>query len=462
MTLPPDPLDGLSLADYGARLRRGETTVLATVEAYLSRIDRLDPRLGAYEHVAPEPALATARALDGLLAAGTDLGPLTGVPVAVKDLLAVAGMPTRAGSVLDVADLVGAEGTFVSALKRAGAVILGKTKTVEFAFGAVGTNTVRGTPWNPHDHEVQRIPGGSSSGSAVAVAAGLAAFAIGSDTGGSVRLPAAFNGIFGLKTTPGLWPLDGVFPLSPALDTLGLLTRSAADAALAFAALRGTPAPEAAAPAGLRLGKPTGYFYDGLDPSVAACMAAALERIAAAGATIVEIEVPEAAEREALFPVVLGTDLLATLGRARFEAERGRMDPVVAARTARALEVTADAYAAQMSRHRALVEVAKERMAGLDGWITPSAPLPPVPVAAFADLDRAVGLAAAVTRCSQPMNLFGQCGVSLPVQHLGAPLPVGLQVACAPGGDAGALSVALGLEALLGRPPGPELERFAG
>src|SRR5262249_24931221 len=160
-------------------------------------------------------------------------------PIAVKDVFAVAGMPTSAGSRLDVADLVGSEGTFVKRLKQAGCVILGKTKTVELAYGAAGINTIRGTPWNPWHPTVHRVPGGASSGSAVAVAAGLCAFATGTDTGGSVRLPAAFCGVFVLKTTAGLWPCDGVLPLSPALDSIGLLTRSAADASFAFAALAG-------------------------------------------------------------------------------------------------------------------------------------------------------------------------------------------------------------------------------
>ncbi len=161
-----------------------------------------------------------------------------GVPVDVKVLFAVGRMPTTAGSQVDVADLAAREGPFIAGLRRAGAVILGKTKTVEFAFGATGTNAIRGTPWNPHDAAIH-FPGGSSSGSAVLVAAGLCAFAIGSDTGGSVRIPAALCGVFGLKTMVGLFDTSGVFPLSTTLDTIGLLTRSAADAALAFTVLTG-------------------------------------------------------------------------------------------------------------------------------------------------------------------------------------------------------------------------------
>jgi aspartyl-tRNA(Asn)/glutamyl-tRNA(Gln) amidotransferase subunit A len=460
MTLAADPLDGLSIADYGRWLRSGRTTVTATVKAYLGRIERLDGRLGAYEFVAADGALAVATALDAMLRAGADLGPLMGVPVAVKDLLAVEGMPTTAGSNVEVGDLIGREGSFIRTLKRAGAVILGKAKTVEFALGAVGTNSVRGTPWNPHDADVQRIPGGSSSGPAVAVAAGLCGFAIGSDTGGSVRMPAALCGVFGLKTTVGLWPVDGVFPLSPTLDSLGLITRSAADASTIFHALIDLPEAAPATVAGLRLGKPRSYFYDGLDPAVASCTEAALARLAAAGAQVIEIEVPEAAEREALFPVILPAELIAGLGRARFERERPHMDPVVAARAAKGLDVAADQYIRALRRHRELIAVGQTRMAGLDGWVMPTSTLPPVPVAEFDDMQKALALAFSITRNSQPLNMFGQCGTSHPIHHLGSALPVGLQIAGAPNGEVPLLAVARAVEQVLGTPRAPDLSGF--
>ena len=455
-----DPLQKLSIAAFGARLRRGEMTIEGTVEAYLQRIERLDRRLGAYEYVAAEQALASGRALDGLLTAGVDLGPLMGVPVAIKDLLAVEGMPTRAGSLVDVSDIVGAEGSFVKRLKRAGCVILGKVKTVEFAFGAVGTNRVRGTPWNPCDAAVQRIPGGSSSGPAVAVAAGLCAFAIGSDTGGSVRVPAALCGVFGLKTTLGLWPLDGVFPLSPTFDTLGLLTRSAADASTIFYALAERAEPAPAGVVGLRLGKPLPVFYEGLDEGVASCTDAALARLQKAGAIIVETEVPEAAERTAVFPVVLPAELIAALGRERFQTVRALMDPVVAARTARGLEVAADQYIRVCKRQQELVNIARARMSGFDGWVMPAAAVRPLPVSEFDDVESGIRLALAITQNSQPINLFGQCGVSLPVHHLGGDLPVGFQIVCAAGEDEKLLIMACAVELVLGAPPPPDLSGF--
>src|ERR1700687_3821708 len=172
-SMSDDPLEGMSLAGFAA---------------YLDRIARLDGVLGSYQHVAAESALRSARAIDNLLAAGTDLGPLMGVPVAVKDIFTVEGMPTTVGSQLDLEGLLEAEGPVVRQLRQAGCVILGKTKTVEFAFGPAGTNAVKGTPKNPWDAAVARLPGGSSSGSAVAVAAGGCACGFGRESRGVVRL----------------------------------------------------------------------------------------------------------------------------------------------------------------------------------------------------------------------------------------------------------------------------------
>ena len=285
-----------------------------------------------------------------------------GVPVAIKDLYAVEGMPTTAGSNVDVTDIIGAEGSFVKKLKRAGCVILGKTKTVEFALGA--GNHHRGTPWNPWDGEIHRAPGGSSSGSAVAVAAGLCAFAIGSDTGGSVRIPAALCGTFGLKTTVGLWPLDGIFPMAPSFDTIGPLTASAADAALIFATIEGTPVADPAPPSGLRLGRPTRHFFDNLEPEVETCVTMALGALEKAGIEMVPMEFPEVEEVTETFPIVSPTELLSVLGRERFEAIRERMDRDVAARIVNSLEVTADRYIRLMWRQGELCRTTRQRMQG--------------------------------------------------------------------------------------------------
>ena len=459
-SLPPDPLADIGIAGFGERLRSGKTTAEDTTRAYLDRIEALEPRLGAFEYVAVESALNAARALDGLLATGTDLGPLMGVPVAIKDIFAVAGMPATAGSNIDVADLIGTEGSFVRSLRRAGCVIVGKVKTVEFAAGGTGINYARGTPWNPWDAETQREPSGSSNGSGVAVAAGMCAFAIGSDTTGAVRGPAAHCGVFGLKTTKGLWPTDGVFPLAPTLDTIGPLTKTAADCAVIFAALTGQPVATPAAPGGLRLGKPSALFYDDLDADVERCTAAALTELIEAGVEIVPVEIPEAAEVIESFAPFLPTELIAGLGRDRFLAGRAKMDPVVASRAAEGLDVTADSYIKLLWRHRELCNIAAGRMEGFDGWVTPTRPTVPAPVISRAEAESKLPVAPNRWPNTPVGSFFGLCGTSSPIHALGADLPVGLQVMCPAGADSGALSIALMIENIVGQPTLADLVPF--
>jgi aspartyl-tRNA(Asn)/glutamyl-tRNA(Gln) amidotransferase subunit A len=457
--LTPDPFAPGGIARFGERLRKGKITAEAATAAYLERIAVLDPKLQAYEHVAADQALATARAMDALLAAGTDLGPLMGLPVAIKDLIAVEGMPTTAGSNIDVSDLIGPEGTFIKTLKRCGCVILGKATTVEFAFGTLGINRRR-TPWNPWDAEVHRVPGGSSSGPGVATAAGLCAFAIGSDTGGSVRLPAGFCGTFGLKTTVDLIPTDGVFPLCAALDSIGPLTRSAEDAAIVLGALTGQETPEPVALGELRLARPTNYFYDNLDEHVVTCMDAAVAALEKAGVEIVAVEIPEAGEREKFFPMALPASAIAVLGRERFHAEKDNLDPIVAMRCANGLEVKAAEYIQAETRRKELCEIAAQRMEGFDGWITPTIAMVAPPVSNFEDLSEGMRLTMMITQDTQPGNLFGQCGTTTPIQSLGSALPVGLQIMCAANQDARALSIARAIEDLIGAPVLPDMEKF--
>jgi aspartyl-tRNA(Asn)/glutamyl-tRNA(Gln) amidotransferase subunit A len=459
--LTPDPIGADGIAGYAARLRKREITAEAATKAYLARIDALDPRLGAFQHVAREQALACARGIDALLAGGIDLGPLMGVPVAIKDLFAVEGMPTTAGSKVDVSDLIGSEGSFVRALKRAGCVILGKTKTVEFALGITGISSARGTPVNPWDAKVHRLPGGSSSGSAVALAAGLCGFSIGSDTGGSVRMPAALCGVFGLKTTGGLLPTDGVFPLSRDLDTVGALTRSAADAAIVLEVLTGRRAPGPAPLRGLRLGRPDAYFYQGLEPAVASCLDKALAVLEKAGVEIVPIDVPEAPEREQYFPTVLPSCLIAVLGRERFLAGRDKMDPVVAARGDNGLTALgADVIRLESRRREACRIVDSERFRGLHGWVMATATILPPAVTELEDIKRGMQLTLGMTQNTQPGNYLGLCGMTIPIHGLGAPLPVGMQILCPAGRDARVVSIARAIEDVVGAAPKPNLEAF--
>lgn len=443
--LPDNPFANLTLADYGARLRRREISAEEVTATLLHRIDELNPKLGAFIIVSREQALAAARKVDKLLRAGTDLGPLMGVPAAIKDLFFVEGMPPTAGSRLDISDIVRTEGPLVQALKRGGAIILGKTWTSEFALG--GINFIQRVPWNPCDTEIHRTPGGSSGGSAVAMAAGLCAFALGSDTGGSVRMPAALCGVFGHKFSSKAFPLDGIFPLSPTLDSPGVFTATAQDAVTVWNTLTGNDAKTNLPLKGLRFGKPAPLFYDELDAEVAQVLESALERLARAGAEIIPVEVPQVSEFEAVFGRIVPVELVDILGRERVRDNLGLFDPVTRARFSTVLDLSANDGNEARARQSALRGAVQKRMTGYDAWITPTTPLLPGPLSAYSTLDAALAWNRRALRNTRPGNVFDQCGVSLPLS--GATLPVGLQLLCPAMQDAKLLALACTLETLL-------------
>ena len=225
------------LAAYADALRNGRFTIEEATRACLLRIAETNEKLQSFVHLSEESAIHTACALDQLLRSGTELGPLMGIPVGIKDLYTVDGMPTGLGSRVDLSEMIENQGTFVNKLRRAGCVVLGKTRTTEFAMG--GFNLSHPTPWNPCSPDEHLTPGGSSSGSTVAVASGQCPFAIGSDTGGSIRQPAALCGATGFKASADRWSPDGLFGLAPTFDSIGYITANAADAAFIYCGLQG-------------------------------------------------------------------------------------------------------------------------------------------------------------------------------------------------------------------------------
>ncbi|NQU04361.1 MAG: amidase [Syntrophaceae bacterium] len=458
--IPADPLAKSSISQFGVALREGKSTCEQATKAYLDRISALNLRLEAYVHVDDERALSMAAGLDRMLKGGTDLGPLMGVPVAIKDLLTVEGMPTRGGSRMNIEDIIQPEGRFIKGLKRAGCIILGKTRCTEFAAGA--HNVSHPTPWNPTDLKVHKTPGGSSNGSAVAQAAGLCAFAIGSDTGGSVRLPASLCSLFGYKSSTKLWPLDGVLPLCPDMDSLGLFTNSAADAALVYSVLSDVPLPlTGKSPEGITLGVPARHFFENLHPIVQVCTDKAMSRLSAAGMRLVPVEMPEAEESVEIFAHLVPSDLIATLGRERFLAERDKIEPVVTDRLSHALDLSAESYVMMRRRLEELSRIGTERLQGLDGCISPTTPLLPVPVDECKSTADAVAFIARSLQNTRPGNIYDFCAATLPVSHLhGEKDPVGFQIHCAHGRDSHLLSLCMEIEQLLGRPDKPDMSRW--
>lgn len=448
--LPPDPLANGGLVEFARRLRAQEITAQQAVTAYLERIAILNPQLDAYVFVAEQQALAAAEAVDKLLAAGIDLGLLMGVPVAIKDLFAVSGMPTKAGSNLDVAEHIGSEGTFIRQLKRAGCVILGKTRTTEFAAGAI--NLSQAPPWNPCDIQLRRTPGGSSHGSAVAVAAGLCGFAVGSDTGGSVRVPAALCGTVGLKVSYGKWPLDGIFPLCPSLDTIGLLCASAEDAALAYASLTGESEIPRANLHGTCLGIPEQHCLEPAEPEVVERFERARRKLQEAGATLVAIDWPSAQERkevDAIFAGLVPAQLLTTLGKARFIAQREQIDPIVVNRLQAALTLSATEYIHLQRKAEYFAQLSAQRLQGLDAIISPTSALTPRPLTEINGQAAALAFVAKALSNSRIANAFDLCAVSVPINGDAAALPVGLQLASKAQNETKLLALAKAVAVLL-------------
>ena len=288
-----------SIAELAALIRRRQLSPVELVDLYLERIELYDPALNAYINPTAERARAQARAAEMQIAAGVYLGPLHGIPIAFKDLVNVAGLPTTGGSILLGDQLAATDATVAHRLFAAGAVLLGKTHMVEFAFGGTGVNHHYGTPVNPWSPAPHRLPGGSSSGSGVAVAAGLTPAALGSDTGGSVRIPSSFCGLVGLKPTFGQLPNTGILPLDPTLDSIGPLCRTAEDCALLYQVMLGHESKSQVGRsvmedlegevAGLRLCFPREYFWVDVDAEVEAAVRASAQVFAGLNVNVDEI-----------------------------------------------------------------------------------------------------------------------------------------------------------------------------
>ena len=396
--LPADPLATRSFAQYAADLRSGSISALSVVEAYLERIRQLNPKIDAVSVLDDGRALAAAKGIDCLLQAGQDPGPLAGLPILVKDLYQVNGLTITAGSRLDVREIApGDEGPIIASLRQAGCIILGKTRTTEFAMG--GFNLTHPLPWNPCDLKTKRMTGGSSHGSAAGMAAGLCAFSLGSDTGGSVRQPAAFAGTVGFKASPEYWPSH--------------------------------------------------HIFDHCDAESKKTFEQALVRLRAAGVRVEAIEIPEVAEMDAVFGGMVPTDVLAFVGRERFLAAEKILDPVVWARTQAAFDLKATDYIAIQRKFKDICQQVNKRLAGFDGWICPTIPQVAPPVEGYDSLEKIAEWNRINTANTRPGNLFGQCGISLPMRGVSTGLPLGFQIMAAPMTDDRLLRIAITVEELL-------------
>ena len=440
-----------SISEIRARILSGETSHEQVVAQALEKAE-LPSAQHVFTAVYAQAALAAARAADQQLAAGVGLPALAGLPVSVKDLFDVAGEATQAGGIVyRDAPAATADAAAVVRLRREGAAIIGKTNMTEFAFSGVGINPHYGTPVNPADSTVERIPGGSSSGAAVSVALGLAVAGLGSDTGGSIRIPAALCGLVGFKSTLSRVPRAGAFELSRTLDTACAMARSVADCITVDAALAGVPLHVHRRPlAGMRLAVPDAVMFDGIDTQVAQAFERALGWLSSAGAVVTKIGFEELAEIPRLnSPGGFSAIEAYAVHREKFTERRQDFDARVAQRIELGSSVSAADYIAMQDARARWISRAEGILAPFDALISPTVPIVAPEIARLVASDdeffKANGL---LLRNTFTINYLDGCAFSLPCQRQGE-LPVGLMLASTRGADAALASVALAVEAAL-------------
>lgn len=444
-----------TVTEAAAALAAGHATAAALTEAALARIADPDGEgARAFITVHAETARAAAAAMDALRAAGRAPSRYAGIPISIKDLYDEAGVTTRSGSVaLNGAPAAKATAPSVQRLIRAGFVILGRTNMVEFAFSGLGVNPHHGTPKSPWDRATGRLPGGSSSGAGVAVADGMGFAALGTDTGGSCRIPGALCGVVGWKPTARRVTIAGILPLAPSLDSAGPLARSVADCAIldGFMAGEENPAPPPALPLkGLRLGLPRGtYLTDGMDATVGTVFGRTLTRLSAAGAHVVEFDLPELGE----IPVANASGGFAAseawAWHHRLIAEKTEAyDPRILKRIRRGEHMSAADYVELVNARARIIAAVAPRTAPFDAVICPTCPVVPPRIGEVEEEREYNRINMTLLRNTSVGNFLDRCSISIPCQAEGE-APVGLMLTGEHMGDARLFAVAAAVEAAL-------------
>jgi aspartyl-tRNA(Asn)/glutamyl-tRNA(Gln) amidotransferase subunit A len=449
-----DPIVMRTLTELSRALAAGATSSEALAEEVLARAaDPAGEGRRVFIALEPKKVLAQARASDMLRKAGIVPSPLAGLPVSVKDLFDVAGETTTAGSVvLRDAPPAAADAPAIARLRAAGAVLVGRTNLTEFAYSGIGINPHYDTPRNPYDRATGRIPGGSTAGGAVSVTDGMAVIGLGTDTGGSTRIPAALCGIVGYKPTKSRIPTDQVFPLSYSLDSIGPMGPSVACAAICDAVLAGQPAvaPAPAALAGLRLALPQTVVLDELDTEVARDFGRALERLSAAGAKLIEIPLAQFAEMaEINKPGGLSPMEAYFVHRTLLERDGERYDQRVRWRIRGGAKASAVDYLWTLERRRDWMARVSADIAPYDAVIMPTVPgiaAPIAPIIADEELYRRTNFR--MLRNTSLINFLDGCALSLPM-HAPGSAPTGLMLCGLNGQDARILSIGAAVEAAL-------------
>jgi aspartyl-tRNA(Asn)/glutamyl-tRNA(Gln) amidotransferase subunit A len=448
----------MTILEAAAALRAKKVSSLELTNDALARIARENPRLNAFITVLEDSARARASAMDAELSHGIDRGPLHGVPIAHKDLVYTKGIRTTGGSKIFADFVPDHDADIAINLDKAGSVMVGKTNLHEFAYGITSNNPHFGAVKNPWD--VERIPGGSSGGSGAAVAAGIVAMATGTDTGGSIRIPASFCGVTGLKPTFGLISKRGVMPLGWTMDHMGPLTKTVRDAAVSFHAMggfaKGYVPPAKVDIKDLRIGLPSDYYYDKLDPEVAASVRTAVQTAAAMGARIVDIKVPNIDE----INVVARLSLLveATSVHLPHIHRRGEIGADVMTLLDQGRLIRGCDYVDAQRLRRIYNEEFSKLWSQVDCLFVPTTPTP-APKIGQTTMQVGAGMEdvrLATTRLMRAINLLGIPALSIPCGFSKAGLPIGLQILSAPKSEDRLLRVGAAIEdgtGVVGRKP---------
>lgn len=444
----------MSIAQLSLLIQSGKADPVDVAEAIFGGIEQYADK-AVFTVLLRERAMREAHASSKRIREGRSLGVLEGIPIAWKDLFDIKGMATTAGSVVLAGDAPAKQdAAVVTTLKNAGMLAIGRTNMSEFAFSGLGINPHYGTPENPHSRDEPRIPGGSSSGAGVAVAAGLVPVAMGTDTGGSVRIPAALNGIVGYKATRGRYAMEGVYPLATSLDSLGPLCRSVQDVIWLDAAMRGLTAPTITWQSlkGIEIVIPRNVVFDGLGPGVAEAFAGGVERLRSAGALVNPIEIPAFDEILALMAKygALVTAEAFALHRERLAGpEAARMDHRVVMRTRLGEKTSMPDYIAILAARARLI-ADTERLIGNRLIAFPSVAHVAPPIAALErDDELFVATNGKTLRNTALGNFLDWCGVSIPCGKGEADMPVGFLLSASANGDEALLAVSLAAEAII-------------
>ncbi len=450
----------LPLPAIAQRLRDGRISAEALTLACIHRRGQASDVLDAYTHWAPETALTMARAADTEKTSAH--GPLHGIPTSIKDLFGLAGMPIHAGSPRPLPERFAADGPVVAGLRRQGAIFMGKTHTSELGFGVCGANIHWGTPRNPWDPVYVRPAGGSSSGAAISIIEGSAIVALGSDTGGSAREPANMTGIVGLKVTHGRWSGAGLVPPGPSLHGPGLLARTVADAAFAFAAIDGSCSPDwfedgfsKRQTRALRVGVLDDFFWEECAPGIAEAVTRALQEIAAAGATVVPARLQQARELAAVSGDwdwgISAVELLEFL-QSELPDWLATLHPGARRQLELQSPLTAVEYLRRLRLLARLRQAADATFAEIDVLACPTSPISPPRIEELSDPERYRQINRLAARNTSVVNLLDLCALTLPVGLDQAGLPVGLQLVGRNDADTELLRCAGAVEEILGTP----------